>query len=76
MTVEETASLHESSVTGAQELVGTFARPRARAKAGRSSRVRQRPVADPRVWAAARQLQAARPGSRLRVVDFTTVLVE
>lgn len=76
MSVAARATLHEESVRGAQELVGTFARPRARGNRPRSSRVRQSPVAHPLVWATARKLQAARPGTRLRVVDFSTVLVE
>jgi hypothetical protein len=76
VSVEERATLHESSVKGAQELVGSFARPRAQERRPRSSRARLEVRVHPLVMARALQLQAARPGTRLRIVDASTVLVE
>lgn len=74
--VQEAASLHESSVKGAQELVQARPRRRARETRPRSSRARQELLVNPLVMAAAKQLQAARPGTKLRIVDATTVMVE
>lgn len=73
--VEREASLHESTVKAAEEHAGSFSRPRRRAVGPRSSRVTTVAV-DPQVMAAARQLAAARPGTRVRVLDSGTVIVE
>lgn len=76
MSVQQAANLHEESVKGAQELAGSFARPRARERRPRSSRARLALRVHPLVLATAHRLQAKRPGTRLRIVDARTVMVE
>jgi hypothetical protein len=76
VTVQEGCSLHEETVQAAQELVDQRRRPRARETRPRSSRPRQQVVVHPLVMAAAKRLRDARPGTRLRIVDSSTVVVE
>jgi hypothetical protein len=73
--VERELRLHEETVKRAQEHVGTYSGARRRSRGSRSSRV-SAATAAPELMAVARRLSAARPGTRVRVLDGGTVLVE
>jgi len=73
--MENTASLHEDTVQHADDHVATYHPKRRRASKGRSSRVSTLKV-DPEVMSTAKKLVQQRPGTHLRIVDATTVMVE
>lgn len=76
MVVEQELRLHEETVKRAQDHVGTFSGTQRRSRGSRSSRV-STATAAPELMAVAKRLSAARPGTRVRVLDGgTTVLVE
>lgn len=77
MNIEQGASLHEATVKDAELHAASRARRKPRATpGGRSSKVRTELQVDPEVMAAAKQLLQLRPGTKLRIVDATTVIVE
>jgi len=73
--VEREARLHEATVKTADDHVGQFVPRKRRASSGRSTRTVVVTV-DPEVMSTAKALVRQRPGTRLRVVDATTVVVE
>jgi hypothetical protein len=73
--MERTAGLHESTVQAADQHVGEYTPRRRRRRRPRSSDpVTQ--VVHPDVMKAAQRIASSRPGTRLRIVDATTVLIE
>jgi len=73
--MEQEARLHEQTVKHAADHVGQFAPKKRRTSSGRSKRTVVATV-DPEVMSTAKALVRQRPGTRLRVVDATTVMVE
>lgn len=74
--VRHTTGLHEATVQQANDHAAAHkaSRPRV-ARQQRATRVVTKPVAHPLAWAAAMRL-AGGDHHRLRVVDYTTVMVD
>lgn len=76
MMMEATANLHEETVQHAEEHARTHHPKRARAKQRGRTRTTRDVKVDPRVMSKAQALVRQRPGTRVRVLDAETVLVE
>ena len=76
--VEDDVRLHESTVKRAEKLAGSVPRtsPRRRSTPRNRSTWTLNIQVHPLVMREAKRLLAERPGTRLRIVDATTVMVE